>query len=283
MDLEKIKSISIIQVLNNFGINPDRVTGNSYFYRAWNRNERSASLKVDISINRFYDHGIGKGGSVIDIVMLVLGYREVKQAIEYLSDWNNSSFQSIIMETNPKCKNKTKIEVTEIRNLIHPALISYLSSRRINLNIAREYCTQIHYSVADKNYFGIGFKNDLGGYEIRSGFFKGATSPKNFTSIKNGKNQLIIFEGFMNFLSYLTMHPERKHSYDFVILNSVSFHEKMTQTLLEKYTAIFLFLDNDNAGKNATNYLLSSLPNATDCSSLYEPFNDVNEWLTNKK
>ena len=53
--------------------------------------------------------------------------------------------------------------------------------------------------------------------------------------------------------------------------------------VLDHYSQIYLLLDNDNAGRTATENLLKRLPNATDESKFYFDFKDLNNMLTNGK
>ncbi|MEY3499903.1 MAG: hypothetical protein RL308_1572 [Bacteroidota bacterium] len=282
MDTSLIKRIPIIQILENHGIQPAKTNSYSWFYYAFARHEKTPSLKVDLKKNLFFDHGSDQGGSVIDIVMLLKGFR-VEEAIEYLIEFDSTvnyerrkdSFQNDSVEAVQT--------IDKVIPLAHPALIEYSKSRGIEKNFLVQYCHQIHYSVGEKSFFAIGFKNDKGGYELRNKIFKSCTSPKWFSHLKKGNEKLIIFEGFFDFLSLLTANQKSRNGYDFLILNSVSFMEKIPPEIFKDYSEILLFLDNDSAGQKATNYFLSSLSNTTDCSSLYAPFNDVNDWLTNKK
>jgi hypothetical protein len=51
----------------------------------------------------------------------------------------------------------------------------------------------------------LGFKNDSGGYELRSEFFKGSNSPKDITAFKNRGKKVAAFEGFFDFLSFISL------------------------------------------------------------------------------
>jgi hypothetical protein len=280
--INKLKEIPIDFVLSKYGIKAVKTRYNCAWYFAFDREENTASIKVDSVMNRFYDHGIGKGGSVIDIVMLIQRCT-LNDAIQFLSD-----FDGLQMEEHIKTTRKLKIEnssifIFKVQKLVHPPLLEYLEKRFIELCVAEKYCHQVHYNVSGKNYFGIGFLNDQGGYEIRSKYFKGGSSPKTITSILNGSKELVIFEGFFDFLSYLTIKPEKQKLYDFIILNSVSNHVKITPEIIIKYDLVYLFLDNDNAGKKTTELIQNKTKKVFDYSTKYEAFNDLNEYLIHEK
>jgi hypothetical protein len=100
--------------------------------------------------------------------------------------------------------------------------LDYLKERSINTDIAKRYCSEIHYSIAGKNYFAIGFPNDAGGGELRNWNFKGSISPKNITTYNNASDTVMVFEGFMDFLSYLSLKDNPSPTIDTAVLNSTA-------------------------------------------------------------
>lgn len=137
--------------------------------------------------------------------------------------------------------------------------------------------------MQDRNYYAIGFKNDAGGYELRSRFFKLSTSPKSISTIKNNAVSICIFEGFFSFLSYVTICKKQEQpATNFLVLNSLSLFEKSRQ-LMEKHEQICLFLDRDKAGLLQTEKALKISKQYKDESHLYKGYKDMNDWLTGKK
>lgn len=82
-------------------------------------------------------------------------------------------------------------------------------------------------------------------------------------------------------LSLFQMFPYYK-SYDAIILNSVTNARKIVD-IAKEYEAVYLLLDRDSAGDNATAELLGALPNATDNRNWFSPHNDINDYLINKQ
>jgi hypothetical protein len=102
-----------------------------------------------------------------------------------------------------------------------------LHQRRIPIEVAKQYCNEVLFRYSDKEYFAIGFKNNSGGYELRNPFFKGSSSPKDSTTFENGAQEIAVFEGFFDFLSFLSiMQNATAITGNFLVLNSVSFFEK---------------------------------------------------------
>lgn len=51
------------------------------------------------------------------------------------------------------------IQITGMNSISSPVLLDYLGERKINIDIAKLHCKEVHYSVNSKNYFAIGFNN----------------------------------------------------------------------------------------------------------------------------
>jgi hypothetical protein len=134
-------------------------------------------------------------------------------------------------------------------------------------------------SDKEKEFRAIGFKNNAGGYELRNEYFKASSSPKYISYMDNNAKNIIVFEGFFDFLSYQTIYKNQEQKIaNFLVLNSLSFFER-SLLLMEKHTNIKLYLDNDNAGKKYTLVALKRSPKFQDESKLYKGYKDLNEWV----
>ena len=69
-NLQNIKNIPIVDYLHACGIQPVKKYGSYALYNAPYREDHNTSMKVDFTRNLWYDFGLGKGGSIIDLVML---------------------------------------------------------------------------------------------------------------------------------------------------------------------------------------------------------------------
>lgn len=131
----------------------------------------------------------------------------------------------------------------------------------------------------DKNYFGIGFKNDSGCYEIRNKYSKICLGKKDISTIKNNSNSVRIFEGFFDFLSFKNLENElEKEPSNYIILNSVAMIQNIKNSVRD-YENIELYFDNDEAGTRAVEMLRNEIDNVEDCRVLYSDFKDLNEYL----
>lgn len=279
--IQAIKCLSIRAYLAGRGLHPIKENPRYSLYLSPLREEHTPSFKVDYMQNLWYDFGLGAGGSIIDLVMR-LERCNFTEAVQLLSCGERTSIAvpvpPSVLPTVPALRMLFDIP------LRHSALVGYLSSRGIDPAIASACCREVHYAVGGRNYFAVGFRNDAGGWELRSECFKGCVSPKQITTIDNRSDTVVAFEGFMDFLSYLSMKPNEWQHIDVAVLNSVVHIPKATP-FLERHAMIHAFFDNDEAGRKATAELKRLCPNSTviDRSHLYREHKDLNEFWQAKQ
>ncbi|KAA6325535.1 hypothetical protein EZS27_025262 [termite gut metagenome] len=166
--------------------------------------------------------------------------------------------------------------------ITHPALIDFVRERKIDWELANQYCKEIHYQINGRNYFGVGFRNDKGGYELSNpSGFKGCISPKDITTIRNNHDTCLVFEGFWDFLSYLTLQNVKQTKHDAVILNSVANVSK-AMDFIKSHKDICTYLDNDEAGEKATQFIHSTCSTAYNRLTRYTEYKDLNDYLCQK-
>lgn len=278
IDWENIRSISILKILENLGFYPTKLTKNAAWFLSPLRSEKEASFTVSLHKNLWYDFGIGEGGSVIELVMALKTCSKY-EAVKFLrEDTISSDFSSPIRQL-PQQEEEEKIKIVKVGSFKAIPLIKYIESRNIPVEIARAYCKEVWYSFKGKEYFAIGLENHLGGWELRNMFYKNSSSPKSYSIIKRGSDQVIVTEGIFDFLSLVVHDPELAASSDCLILNSISFIKDI-HLVLPSYSNVQLYLDNDSAGRKAANELLSQYSSAIDRSGFYSNFTDLNDWLS---
>ena len=263
--------ISIRDFLARRGIQPKYERNGYGMYLSPLREERTPSFKVDYVRNLWYDFGLGEGGTLLTLVMRlercdryaairILSSGEIRQA-------ESTSLSSGIYErpavggVSPVLRPAAvpALRILSDAPLRHPALVGYLASRGIVLSVAAAFCREVRYEVNGRAFFAVGFRNDAGGWELRSARFKGGSSPKHITTIDNRSDTVIAFEGFMDFLAYLSLkHPERLHI-DAAVLNSVVNLPKAIP-FLSRHPVIHAFFDNDEAGRKTTSDLIRLCP-----------------------
>lgn len=279
LDCKNARNISILAVLEKLGHKPQRENAKEAWYLSPVRSENKASFLVAKHLNRWYDHGIGRGGNVIDLICLMMGV-EVKEALRILSGEHLVDVSEIsVSQKQPK---EPKNILLGQREISHPALVAYLQRRKIPLKLAKEFCSEVKYRNKRKTHFSIGMQNRSGGWELRNKYFKGSISPKDFSFFTGNNNKLVVVEGMFDMLSLLTIVPKLGETHDLLILNSTAFVEKAVP-VIKKYRVAQLFLDNDEAGRTATGLLLKEAKHSIDHSYLYKDEKDLNEHLSKRE
>lgn len=276
MNCEKIKQkVGIRAVLESFGIFPFKENPKTAFYFAIDREEKIPSLSVDFVKNKAFDFGNGKSYDLISIVQQI-NKCSVSEALKYLSKLDFTVQNELkYHENNTQISN----HILEIKEIQHPALIQYLKSRRVFEQKHR--IKEIHYELKGRKFFGIGFQNNSGGFEIRNLHSKICLGKKDVTLIvndKKSKNEIVVFEGFFDYLTYRNLENSDNSNCDCLVLNSTAMLFKVEEKL-KQYEKISLFLDNDKNGKLVKSTIQSQYRNVEDCSLIYHDFKDLNEWF----
>ena len=288
-DLSRIKQYPIVEYLERKGIKPMRRTPSYAMYRSPLRAETHPSFKVDTEKNLWIDYAEGRGGSIIDLCMR-LEDCTLSEAIRRLGQ--NASDNTVYSSHKDFSQNNLQptMAANETRKLISisgtlpPHLQEYLTKVRcIDLEKAKPFLKSISYEVRGRRYQAIGFANLSGGYELRdNGSFKGTIAPKDITPIFMYKitkqiQPSFVFEGFMDFLSFLSM--KEKVTSACLVLNSVSNTAKAIRYMnAQGISSIRTFLDNDDAGRRAVQEFAGAGFHVENMSIHYKDFKDLNEF-----
>ena len=284
-DLSRIKQYPIVEYLERKGTKPVRKTPTYAMYRSPLREETHPSFKVDTEKNLWIDYGEGRGGSIIDLCMRMEGCT-LSEAIRRLgqnaSDNGTYSFLNDFMPNNsqPVMAVNGARRLIEISDTLPPHLQDYLTKERcVNLEKATPFLKCISYEVRGRRYQAIGFANLSGGYELRDDkTFKGTIAPKDITPIFTDRAEPVcIFEGFMDFLSFLSMKEEITNHC--LVMNSVSNVARTIRYLNDRHlTHIRAFLDNDEAGRMAVQDFIKAGLHVEDMNIHFQDFKDLNDF-----
>ena len=284
-DFSRIKRYPIVEYLERKGIKPVRKTPTYAMYRSPLREETHPSFKVDTEKNLWIDYGEGRGGSIIDLCMRMEGCT-LSEAIRRLGQ--NASDNGTYSSRNGFAPNNSHPvmavngarRLIEISDTLPPHLQDYLTKERcINLEKAMPFLKCVCYEVRGRCYQAIGFANQSGGYELRDDkTFKGTIAPKDITPIFTDRTEPVcIFEGFMDFLSFLSMKEEITNHC--LVMNSVSNVARTIRYLNDRHlTHIRTFLDNDEAGRRAVQDFIKAGFHVEDMNIHYKDFKDLNEY-----
>jgi DNA primase len=283
--LARIREIKIIGYLEKLGYEPAAIkkNGTDFWYLSPLRNEGEASFHVNDTENEWYDFPLAAGGNLVDFCLRYhnCSVRDLLERFNAdLSLQKLPAFDPGLHEG--RVGKESKLVVTDVRPLYRYPLKNYLHERSIPIAIADAYCSEVSYQINGNSYYGIGFKNDSGGHEIRNKNYKQSSSPKDITTMDFGGDSVQVFEGFMDFLSYQTLHPYVKSgSVDFVVLNGAGMFDRALP-FLERHGSVGLWLDQDVTGRAYTQYALSLGSRYKDESALYSRHKDLNECLMQK-
>ena len=286
-DLSRIKRYPIVEYLERKGIKPVRRTPAYALYRSPFREDTHPSFKVDTEKNLWIDYAEGRGGSIIDLCMRLEGCT-LSEAIRLLGR-NAPDYTACNSQKADRAMKRSSIPMAsasgvrrliEISDTLPPHLLKYLQEDRcIDMEKAMPFLCCISYEIRGFHYQAIGFANQSGGYELRdNGTFKGTIAPKDITPIFSDRAEPVcIFEGFIDFLSFLSMKEEVINHC--LVMNSVSNVARSIRYLNDRQvSSIRTFLDNDEAGRRATEDFMEAGFKVDDMSVHYRNFKDLNEY-----
>ena len=296
---KQLHAILIIEIMAHYGKRLDH-TRSGLYYSPF-RDERTPSFHIDEAKNTWYDYGTSEGGSLFDFVCKLANITRGE-----VYDWL-ASFRSMVPESEyksviaPLLKRQPQTSRIVIDSASHKftrrKLIEYAQSRAVSREVLEKYCEEVMYhvdSAPDRQFFAIGFKNNSGGYVLRSSISKRCSSsdittlgPDGMMTLSASSDKVIVFEGFMDFLSWITDVNQQTPQYDCCILNSVSNVAKALPWIME-HSSIAAFMDNDQAGRETLQKIMDCASEGAhdvcvyDMATLYEGYNDLNEKLSDE-
>ena len=277
--LHRAKSIAICEWLEEQGHKPWRKNERTATFFSPLHSETNASFHVNRITNRFVDYSQDDVyGDIIDLVCTMENL-STKEAIKFLLDDKTPHFHRPAPEIEIKRKN---IEVVNVLDKVESeALIEYMVGvRKIPEEVFQEWCKEVHFKFASKPYathYGVGMPTDKGGWSIRSVWFKGATRDTSVSTVfRSDTLTVCLYEGFIDYLSWVTLHGEPKHTS--VILNSLVNVPMIVDALLG-YDSVECYLDNDLPADDKMEYLYSKGVSVKDMRGEYSDYNDINDML----
>ena len=219
MNCTQFNKISVEEILQSLGHFPTKQTEKEAWFLNPFSKENNASFKLNKRINSWYLFSEGIGGNNIDFMKKYLN-ASISEVLNWAENQNFSSFHQQTKSQKLFILPKT-YEILEVKEIQHPALIQYLKSRKVEAQ--KHLVSEIHYQMNDKKYFGIGFKNDSEGFEIRNAYSKICLGKKDFSTIKSNSKSLRIFEGFFDFPLFYFLNIASMQDVEF--LSHLLFHK----------------------------------------------------------
>ncbi|EIY68065.1 hypothetical protein HMPREF1071_00969 [Bacteroides salyersiae CL02T12C01] len=234
------------------------------------------------------------GGDLVELGKHLYQTDSVSEVLAYIGKHENAiPIQRVrIPGTTPRPVEADMKDVLVVP-LQHHALLSYLHSRGIDGDIGRMFCREVHYELRQRRYFALAFGNVAGGYEVRNPYYKGCIRCKDISVIRHShseaQNRVCVFEGFMDFLSYLTLKQTGDDTVcigapcDYLVMNSVNNLKKALEHL-QVYEEIHCYLDNDLAGQKTEETIAGMYGKRVHNEALrYHEYKDLNDYLRGKK
>lgn len=290
MNIEQIKEK--YTCLDWLGDKVVKKTSRGYLARCPWREDKNPSLTVTLDGKGWHDLSDGSHGNLIGMVQRCLNTTDFSRVCAAFDIVTPFSFHQsrVFNEGKEKDNGFAFCDIIPLQNRV---LYAYLDARCINTTIAKQFLKEAHYGFEIREngryLFALAYANDIGGYELRGApnkanadGFKGGTAPKGITTHLGRENAAtVVFEGFMDMLSWVTMTDGVKHN--LVVMNSVTNKEETVEVLRSISGTIYLCLDNDKAGEEATAFIKNALPSVIDYRSHYADHKDVNEFLVKHK
>lgn len=292
MNTTQAKKIPLQEILAKLGLQPVKAFkgGAELAFHSPFREEKEPSLFVNTHKNVWNDFG-DIGGNALDFVIRYQN-TDVKGALTFLEQLFGNNFvpppvKPVRVErTEPPIENTFLLASTAPFSANKSSLFDYITvDRKIDPLTAARYLKEVRFSNREngKKYFAVGFPNLSGGFEIRNPYFKSSLGTKDMSFVKgNGTGKEVwIFEGFMDFLSKLTLDYFEVPPADCLILNSVSYFEKAVLFVRSSgYEMVRCYLDNDRAGDDTTLKFKAEFGGAFfDQRIDFQEFKDINDCL----
>ncbi|MFD2968813.1 toprim domain-containing protein [Sphingobacterium bambusae] len=293
------QEVSLVDLLAKLGHRPSYRSGKELFYKSMLREERTPSLCVNVNLNVWFDHGGAgvsqkQGGNVIDFALAYWFPSDFVQVLKKISETMLLDLPAHVepvgrhRRINTQSEKLTNYKVTGVRELGGNQRISaYLKTRGI-YDQAKGRIKEVYYEIvtgpkAGKSFFCAGWQNDLGSWELSNKGkhfkFKACLGRKAITTIAGSDSRVTLFEGYMDYLSWLADNPKATDTV--IVLNSVNLLESAISKIAS-FPSVQAYFDRDKAGEKAFEQLKKAVSHAQDRSTLYRKYKDYNDMLINR-
>lgn len=294
MRADQARQIPIQTFLERAGIQPAKVAkqGRELWYSSPIRDgDKTPSFKVDTVRNLWFDHGMARGGNVIDLV-IEMRRVTVKEALAILESGFGGSFPAArpLADKTPAGEKEkdagSSFKVLDTRPVTHRALLDYVDGRAIPRKLVARYLKEVRFAPAEsrKQFFAVGFPSG-DGFDVRSAVFKGfAGTGKDISKLAfAGKGTVAVFEGAFDFLSWLAWRGIEEPDCAVIVMHSTALRRRALDAITEHgFGRVLLYLDSDDAGRSTAAYFKSELGNrnVVDGSAQYARHKDLAErWV----
>ena len=281
MRFDQAANQNLLEYAKNNGLKLDQRHSDEVYFFSPFRSETKASFCINVTKNKWFDHGLGQGGDLIELVRLMHGLPSRVAALGYLNSTQVGRPRKTAIVRIPEKK-----PLPAIKPLTNPILLDYAGSRGISAGVAGQWLGEVYYRPAtqDRRVFALAFGNDAGGIELRNAKFKGCLGTKAMTTLRvraNTMGAISVFEGVFDFLSWIEHQGHADLPHDVVVLNStVCVDHCIDLVTTTNYTHVHLYLDDDPTGHESTARIREGVrgPVIVDHSGLYRGQKDYSKY-----
>ncbi len=147
LSIEEARQTDMVDYLSRLGYEPAKVKGVDYWYLSPLREEKTPSFKINRKLNRWYDHGLGKGGNIIDFAILYNNCT-VGEFLHQVS--RNLSFQKPPvkqLDKQAESEPESKIIILQEKILSSLYLLRYSHQRRLPIDLVDCYCREVRFKL----------------------------------------------------------------------------------------------------------------------------------------
>lgn len=276
LSFKDVNELDIVEYLRSQDIHPamPERNGKCWYSSPIRDGDSTPSFVVWRRTNTWHDFGTGKGKTLVDLGMELYNCT----AFEFLMKMNGPAEPVIQRAKLSKAEAESKVQILEVGALTDYRLISYIKSRKIPIDVAKQFAFQVKFKIFAEQ-IAVGFKNDKNGYELRNQFGKISSLPKDSTFINNGSKTLDVTEGQFDFYTRVTLLKLKNETFpNFLILNGTGFFDQKVP-LMKEHESVRLFLDQGPGARRFTSQAISiDKHKFHDESSIYRHHDDLNEW-----
>lgn len=288
----RLRDYPIESVLAAFGKSTAHGRDNCYYSPF--RQEARPSFHISRDGIRWYDFGIGAGGSAVALVCRLLDCN-AGHAYDFLANLSSSYIPVRTgKSSNARSSRPSRIRIISVRDTFSSKqLLDYAKSRGISPATLGGCCSEVVFGYEGRGHFSgkaIGLRNNRGGWILRAPDTKKCTSSETTTIDIYGtcsdvptSRCGVLFEGMFDYLTFREIIGEP--GCDACVLNSVN-NIARAGGWIASHDRLFTFMDDDEAGRTATLRIRRMASERGKCieindwSFLYEGFNDLNGRMT---
>lgn len=216
-----------------------------YIFREYFKNKATIEIEED---GFWRDIENKEKGKIVEAVMKFEQYSWLDSSL-YLRDKLMEKKREQSEEFNKRKK------IIEERKVTFKNYIEYYQKNfEISEEVIKEHLVQVKYESPNGNKgYGIGMKNDSGGFELTNGKYTSKVGTQDITSIiyKNENKNVLVFNHIEDYLIYLTKQQVDKTREDVIILNEEKNWEKAKEKIKGgNYEKVIYVTDKQNIENN---------------------------------